>query len=1654
MSRHAPSRRSARILLVVSVVLGIAATLSYGQAGPAPAAAAAASSVVFVPATAHAVGANGASWRTDLEVHNPGTATASFTIQLLRRDADNASPASRAYTLGAQRARRFEDVLVTELGTEGAAALRVVVSSGSLLVTSRTYNLIGENPWGLPKGASFGQYVPGWGESAAIGHGQEGRLIHLTQQASSSLDGFRTNLGLVNATASPIAVRVDLYRADGTWLGKKDGAETSLPAYGFRQLNEVFAPFGTVPDGWALVKTTTSGGRLLAFATVIDNHSSGDPVFVPAARVASAVAPTPGPTATPTRTPAPTPTRTPAATPTPTRTATPTPTPPTGNLPNLVLYRPSSWPTCVVANYQSGCCGTSGCCSPFLSTYYGAYLQFVVLNSGSSTAWGPLQFLLSIDGVPAGTANWSNDDGIEPDAGYILSWPYTSTVPAGTHTLTIQADSAQAVAESSEADNSCSSSATWTSIVFANATGERKAEPAEATLTVVAPWRKAVAQREALEPSTGTVYVPASAHASGLNGASWRTDVEVHNPGTTAVTYEVALLRQGADNGSGVPTRSFSLSPQQSVRYVDVLSQLFGYTGAAALRLTPVGGATILVNSRTYNLIGANSVGLPVGASFGQYVPGLPETEAIGYGEEGRIIQLSHRDASALTDFRTNVGFVNTTGSPIDLRVDLYTAEGLLLGTIQDASTRLPAWGFSQVNGIFGTQIGRVEDAYVVVRTATPGGRFFAFATVIDNHLTGDPVFVPAARLPGSALPAPTPTPGPTGDVVTGPSGSSVAVPTGARTGGAVPTLSAGSTAGLAAPGETLVSTAVAVSVTGTEPMKGNGSFFVTLPVGGSVPDPSKLVLKVKLAEGTAYPVAGVWDAARKTFTAELMALWNGWTMAVASSGSLTRVAPQADGGLEALGWATPDDWKTCAFSIVNHAPTVPAAFATTTLPAAMKKVCGELRSAGFRSPKLWIDTRLAPNARVVHLVRGMPQQGQPQPVSTHFETCWAPGNPACDEQSAAFSLAGLTEDQMLALGQVFVNYDEIQALAASKGVSLENVLIHELLHAVQFGYDFRTRYDNSATHKAYTDGTATLVGHTYEKNLNGLFGGDLYLRPWKLPQPLDERLDEFTSDYYRRQDFFAYVAKRFTAGRLTNLRGLFQAMADETDGQFGKSHDELLLRFRKGMDFWLGTFAGKGLPEVWDDFVLDRAYRHPEYARLRTSESGLAADAFDAAVFKTNLAWTPATQPAWALASIPPLSASAVAVTVPPAARSAGTLAVRFAVEKVALGARGLRIRVFRERGGAMVPGGRLDVESTSSPVSIPVGGDVDGVRILVTNTAMENVAGKVTFTYEGVNVSVSPTAATVAPGGTQQFTATVTGTTNTGVTWSVIEAGCGSVTPAGLYTAPATAGTCHVKATSKADPTKSAQATVTVASGSGVVVTISPTSATVETWGTVKFVATSSVWPGDRDLDFFVQEGAAGGGFGCCDVEGRATYYAPHTTGTYHVVARSKTDPTKSATATVTTTATFRFLQLSFQSDATYSPAQYPLLSETVGCLDAVVTTGTTRSCSWDKSSPSIKQKGKITVVFDASASTVVSFSVESYEERIYPMTTTFEEFKISGTNVPWSWGGPNGDSFEAKGPATCNHVSSVSFRTDKYALQSHACSTYSSLRINLSK
>jgi hypothetical protein len=129
---------------------------------------------------------------------------------------------------------------------------------------------------------------------------------------------------------------------------------------------------------------------------------------------------------------------------------------------------------------------------------------------------------------------------------------------------------------------------------------------------------------------------------------------------------------------------------------------------------------------------------------------------------------------------------------------------------------------------------------------------------------------------------------------------------------------------------------------------------------------------------------------------------------------------------------------------------------------------------------------------------------------------------------------------------------------------------------------------------------------------------------------------------------------------------------------------------------------------------------------------------------------------------------------------------------------------------GTVLTPNQSVTLNAAFAPTAA---GSVTGSVSVLSNATNSptTVALSGTGASGAVSVSISPSSASLLSGQTQQFTATVTGSTNTAVTWS---AAPGSIAILGLYTAPLvlTNTNAVVTATSVADPSKSASATVTV--------------------------------------------------------------------------------------------------------------------------------------------------------------------------------------------------------------------------------------------------
>jgi hypothetical protein len=188
--------------------------------------------------------------------------------------------------------------------------------------------------------------------------------------------------------------------------------------------------------------------------------------------------------------------------------------------------------------------------------------------------------------------------------------------------------------------------------------------------------------------------------------------------------------------------------------------------------------------------------------------------------------------------------------------------------------------------------------------------------------------------------------------------------------------------------------------------------------------------------------------------------------------------------------------------------------------------------------------------------------------------------------------------------------------------------------------------------------------------------------------------------------------------------------------------------------------------------------------------------------------------------------------------------------------------------------------------------------------------------ITPPAVSVSVSPTAASIPAGGTQPFTATVSNTTNTAVTWSVngISGGnttVGTISSSGSYVAPQNVpqpATVTVQATSQADATASGSATVTITSGLSVSVT--PTSASVELGAAQSFIAQVSGAGGASSAVSWSLAGQGCAGAACGTIDTNGNYVAPQVmpaSPTITVTATSAANPSKAASAALTITSHF---------------------------------------------------------------------------------------------------------------------------------------------------
>jgi hypothetical protein len=222
-------------------------------------------------------------------------------------------------------------------------------------------------------------------------------------------------------------------------------------------------------------------------------------------------------------------------------------------------------------------------------------------------------------------------------------------------------------------------------------------------------------------PAGETLVIPAAAHAPGVGGAQWRTDLEV--VGDPFLPVEYRLEWWPAAGGGAVSSVELSLSPGEAHRHEDVVATVLERHGAGAIAVVFTQGEA-LVSSRTF-------VQAP-GGTYGQYVPRMPEAEALAPGVNGWLTPLRGG-----AEFRSNIGLVNPDDDQVSVTVSILDTAGAV---VAEFTREVPGRRLLQVNGALE---GLTVAEPAAARVHVVEGRVFAWASVVDNA-SGDPIFIPA----------------------------------------------------------------------------------------------------------------------------------------------------------------------------------------------------------------------------------------------------------------------------------------------------------------------------------------------------------------------------------------------------------------------------------------------------------------------------------------------------------------------------------------------------------------------------------------------------------------------------------------------------------------------------------------------------------------------------------------------------------------------------------------------------------------------------------------------------------------------------------------------------------------------------------------------
>lgn len=229
-----------------------------------------------------------------------------------------------------------------------------------------------------------------------------------------------------------------------------------------------------------------------------------------------------------------------------------------------------------------------------------------------------------------------------------------------------------------------------------------------------------------------TYLFPSSANVQGI-GAYFKTRMVLVNPTPNPMTITVLLSTPAGSVGP----QSVNLASSETRVYENFLSDVFGYTGGAGIRLSESSGSRPFVASAEVYAEGAN---------------GRFSTAVFGMSGDDRVAKVSESGLSLSAGLRVNAanranfGCANSDNSPVSVQADFYTSTSGPTTPAKSVVLDLPAYGWNQ-------QPVPVNDDQINIHFRSFGGvgplGAFCYEVAVNNA-SADGTSVPAVYVPPS----------------------------------------------------------------------------------------------------------------------------------------------------------------------------------------------------------------------------------------------------------------------------------------------------------------------------------------------------------------------------------------------------------------------------------------------------------------------------------------------------------------------------------------------------------------------------------------------------------------------------------------------------------------------------------------------------------------------------------------------------------------------------------------------------------------------------------------------------------------------------------------------------------------------------------------